>query len=460
MSKKKTLAQNFADIFRMYMGGTTEHERDTAKGRAEAWLKRHAKTWKDVAEILAQAGRDDAAQQPSPPPPPDPRDAASHPFDDPEFTPVGIVYEAAGNYLYMSEHVRIIYACWAVYTHVHNKFKIAPRLAFVSELPDSGKTTALDVLRLLTLRPNPEALGSGAAVREFINEGPCTILLDELDMLDEDARREFLRVWNLGHKAGAKHSMKVKGQRVLQNLFAPAAGAGLGNFIGPSQKSRTYPLEMVKYAAQTRPLKDFYAEEAYPDLNAAYSYLRHWSATVKLNLKPPIPTDLLGRHADNLRGLISVADACGGKWRRRLCEAIQVLYTRERAERPEILIIRHGLAIFERLGVGQIDYWDFNRELKRLDLSDARWTRYRGPAGCDFAHPIEPNEQGRLLRKGGIETKQLWTPGPRTNAKKFRGYTLEQFQEAWRIHGVAMPGGTGGSSEPARLHLVSASDES
>jgi len=113
MSKKKTLAQNFADIFRMYMGGTTEHERDTAKNRAEAWLKRHAKTWKDVAEILAQAGRDDAAQQPSPPPPPDPRDAASHPFDDPEFTPVGIVYEAAGNYLYMSEHVRITGGAYA-----------------------------------------------------------------------------------------------------------------------------------------------------------------------------------------------------------------------------------------------------------------------------------------------------------------------------------------------------------
>jgi hypothetical protein len=451
MSKKKTPAQNFADIFRMHVGGSTEHERDNAKGRAEAWLKRHAKTWKDVTEILAQAGRDDAAQQPPPPPPPDPRDSISHPFDDLAFTPVGILHEASANYLYMSEHVRTIYACWAVFTHVHAQFKIAPRLAFVSEFPDSGKTTALDVLRLLTLRPNPEALGSGAAVREFISGEPCTILLDELDMLDEDARRELLRIWNLGHKAGAKHSMKVKGQRVLQNLFAPAAGAGLGSFLGPSQLSRTYLLEMAKYTAETRPLKDFYAEREYPDLNAVYSYLRHWSATVKLNLKPPIPTDLLGRHADNLRGLISVADACGGKWRRRVCEAIQALYARERAERPEIVIIRHGLNIFERLGVDQIDYWQFNRELKRLDLPDARWTRYRGPAGFDLGHAIEPNEQGKLLAKVGIETKQLWTPGPRSSAKKFRGYTRDQFEEAWRIHGAVAPGG---SSEPARLHLV------
>jgi Protein of unknown function (DUF3631) len=451
MSKKKTPAQNFADIFRMHVGGSTEHERDNAKGRAESWLKRHGKAWKDIPEILAQAGRDDDAQKPPPPPPPDPRANDPHPFDDPKFTPLGIVYEAVGRYLYMTEHVRVIYSAWAVYTHVHPQFKIAPRLAFTSEFPDCGKSAALDVLRCLVLRPNPEALGTGAAVRSFLSEGPCTALLDELDMVDEDARRELLRVWNLGHRVGAHHSMIVKGQRVLQNLFAPAAGAGLGGFLGSSQKSRTYSLEMVKFTAETKPPLDFYSETHYPDLDAVYSYLRHWASTAKLNLKPPIPEGLLGRHADNLRGLISVSDACGGKWRRRACEAIRTLYARERAERPEIVILRHGLAIFERLGVDQIDYWSFNRELKRLDLPDARWTRYRGPAGFDLAHMIEPNEQGKLLAKVGIETKQLWTPGPRSSAKKFRGYARNQFEEAWRIHGAVAPGG---GSEPARMHLV------
>jgi hypothetical protein len=39
-------------------------------------------------------------------------------------------------------------------------------------------------------RPNPEALGTGAAVRAFLDEGPCTVLLDELDMVAEDVRLE------------------------------------------------------------------------------------------------------------------------------------------------------------------------------------------------------------------------------------------------------------------------------
>src|SRR5262245_51506640 len=78
-------------------------------------------------------------------------------------------------------------------------------------------------------------------------------------------------------RVGAHHSMMVKGQRALQNLFAPAAGAGLGGFLGSSQKSRAYSLEMVKFTAETKPPLDFYAETHYPDLDAIYSYLRHWA---------------------------------------------------------------------------------------------------------------------------------------------------------------------------------------
>jgi hypothetical protein len=456
---KSTPAQRFAKFFAMSVGGATPGERAAGERQVTAWLKRHGKSRGDIPAILVQAEKDDAAQAPPPPPPPDPRAAQPHPFEDPKFTPIGLVYEAVGNYLFMSEPVRVIYSTWIPYTHVYFKFKIAPRLAFTSEFPDSGKTTALDVARYLVLRPNPEALGTGAAVRAFLNEGAGVALLDELDMTDEDARRELLRMWNLGHKFGAQHSMMVKGQRVLQNLFAPVAAAGLGSFLGMSQKTRAYILEMTKYTAETRPPKDFYAETEYPDLNAIYSYLRHWASEVKLNHQPPIPDDLLGRHADNLRGLLSVAAACGAEWQQRVCDAIRVLYLRERAERPEIIIIRHGLAIFERLGVEQIEYKQFNSELKRLDLPDARWTRFRGVAGFDPGHPIEFNEQGKLCQKVEIETKQLWTPGPRADAKKFRGYTLGQFQEAWRVYGAVSPRG---GQPAAPLHLVppkAASDE-
>jgi hypothetical protein len=90
MAKKKTSAQQFAAIFALFMGGATKGERAAAERKMDAWLKRHGKTRADIQSILAQAAADNAASQP-PPPPSDPRDAASNPFDDPAFTPAGLV---------------------------------------------------------------------------------------------------------------------------------------------------------------------------------------------------------------------------------------------------------------------------------------------------------------------------------------------------------------------------------
>src|SRR6516165_5490751 len=168
---KSTPAQTFAGIFAVWVHPGTEPElRATAERKMDAWLKRNGKTRADIPEILAQAARDKAAQAP-PPPPSDPRDAQPHPFEDPKFTPVGLVHGIISKYLFMPEHIATVYSLWICFTHVYTHFRIAPRVALVSKLPDSGKTTALDVARCLVLRPNPEALSTGAATAEFLDEG-------------------------------------------------------------------------------------------------------------------------------------------------------------------------------------------------------------------------------------------------------------------------------------------------
>src|SRR5262249_54284493 len=154
-------------------------------------------------EIFAKAAADDKAQQP-PSPPSDPRDDAPPPFDNPAFTPVGLVERIIAKYVTMEPHVRIIYALWTIFTHVYQRFAIAPRVALVSEDPDAGKSTALEVARHLVLRPNPEALATGAAIAEFIDEAPGTVMLDEIDHADTDARRMLQLIWNLGHRRGVQ----------------------------------------------------------------------------------------------------------------------------------------------------------------------------------------------------------------------------------------------------------------
>jgi hypothetical protein len=449
---KKTQAQQFAQFFALFTGGATEGERAAAERKMDAWLQRNGKTRADIPLILAQAVADDAAAAP-PPPPSDPRDSAPHPFDDPAFTPAGLVEGIVGKYVAMAEYVRVIYSLWICFTHVYQRFAIAPRVALVSEEPDSGKTTAKDVARHLVFRPNPEDLGTGAAIGEFLDEGPCTVLLDELDQVDREGHRRLQLIWNLGHKRGAAHSMMIKGRRRLVKLHAPVLAAGVGSFLAPTQKSRTFNLEMAPYTEETKPEREFYADEDVSHLDAVYSYLRHWAEGVKLNLKPPMP-GLIRRSADNARGLLAIADSCGPEWGRRARAAVTFLLEKERAERPQITMVRHGLAIFEALELDQIRSTRFNQELKRFDAPDARWTRFRGPSGTDYAHPLAMHEQAQLLAKVGIRSETCWPPGTRQRGGSFRGYKRAAFEEAWRKHG------TRDDTEPGRgrLRLITQSD--
>jgi hypothetical protein len=250
---KTTPAQKFAHIFNMWIDrNTPQEERDNAERKMDAWLMRHEKIRADIPAILAQAVADDAAAQP-PRPPSDPRDSASHPFDNPEFNPASLVEGIVNKYLTLKPYVSVIYSLWICFTHVFTRFAIAPRVALTSEGPYSGKTRALKVAKRLVWRPNPEAIGSGAAIRDFLDEGPGSVMLDELDQLDVEARRMLLLIWNLGHEWGAQISLKVGGKRKVFNLYAPMMAAGLGNFLAPAQQSRTFKLEMEPYTEETKP---------------------------------------------------------------------------------------------------------------------------------------------------------------------------------------------------------------
>jgi hypothetical protein len=412
----------------MYMDqNARQGERDNAERVMDGWLKGHGKTRADIPKILAQAVADDAAAAP-PPPPSDPRDTVSNPLDDPAFTPVGLVDGIVAKYVTMQPHSRLVFALWIVFTHVYGRFAIAPRLALTSEEPDCGKTTAKDVARHLVYRPNPEDLGTGAAIGEFLDQGgPCTILLDELDHVDAEGRRRLQLIWNLGHKRGAKYAMVIRGKRKLVSLHAPMLAAGVGSFLAPTQKSRAFVLQMEPYTEDTKPEREYTSDQDFSDLDAVYAFLRHWAASVTLDAKPAMPPGVIRRFADNVRGLLAIADSCGSDWGQRAREAILTILENERAERPQIIMVRHGLAIFDTLGVDQIGSVRFNRELKQLDLPDARWTRYRGASGLDYAHPIAMHEQAALLRKAGISSSLIRFPeGPR------RGYRRAQFEEARR----------------------------
>ena len=116
------------------------------------------------------------------------------------------------------------------------------------------------------------------------------------------------------------------------------------------------------------------------------------------------------------------------------------LLEKEKAERPQIVLIRHGLLIFDVYELEQISSVRFNKELRRLDLPDARWTQYRGASGTDYLHPLRMDEQADLLGKVGIASEQsAGRRGHDSGAQAFAATSAPAFEEARHKYDVAAP---------------------
>jgi len=100
-----------------------------------------------------------------------------------------LVEGIVAKYVTMKPHFRVIYSLCICLSHVYTRFAIAPRVSLESDVPDGGKTTALDVAKDLLFRPNLDALGTGASIREFLDQGPGSATLDELDQLQSEAKK-------------------------------------------------------------------------------------------------------------------------------------------------------------------------------------------------------------------------------------------------------------------------------
>lgn len=458
--KKLQPFRRLAQCFGLFGQENANAAANTRK-QLDAFLARHGLTWADLTAILAASAT---------PPPSDPRVGAPHPYSKPEYTPAGLVEGLVGSYVTMSEPVSVISSLWTCFTHVYTRFAIAPRLAVVSEEPQSGKSTLGKATKRLVYRPNRTVLSTGAAIQRFLGLGHGTVMTDEMDHLEAEARRALQRIWNLGYDREASEiSLVIGGKEAFFNLYAPmfSAGirgflAGMTTFLAPTQQSRSFALEMERFTEQTKP-KYEYNVELSPEnpeseklirvFDQVYSFLCGWAANVKLNPKPSIPPELIARYGDNARGLVSIADSCNPEWGHRIRDALMFFFEKEKQERPQVTIVRHGIAIFDAFGLPQrsdvIPTVEFDKQLKRLDLPDARWTRYRGPSGLEYAHPITIAERAALLRKAKppVVSKTCWPPGPRTPGGTFNGYVRGQFEDA--LQGYEQEGRV----KPERGHL-------
>ena len=139
-------------------------------------------------------------------------------------------------------------ALWIVHTHLINEVYTTPRLLIDSPVPGSGKTTALEHIFHLALRPVQMAVVSSPAMLARLLEAEMrTLLIDEADRSlrpDAPGTPDVLAILNSGYKKGATRPVlvpdKESGWKTKEMpTFAPVALAGNNPHLPDDTRSRT-----------------------------------------------------------------------------------------------------------------------------------------------------------------------------------------------------------------------------
>jgi len=428
---KSTPAQTFARIFAVFVHpSTSEGDRANAKRKIEEWFKRHKKTWSDIPAILAQAGRDDAAQAP-PPPPSDPRDAAPAQPIDPTETVLGLACSAFKTYLALDSHEYVAKALWAMHTHVFDRYMVTPRLHLTSPVRGCGKSVGLDVLDCLVARAYLTDNITAAAVYDTIDRTQCTLLMDEFDNQEISAKAALRAVLNAGYRKGRRVTRGVGKQRREYRVFAPIAIASIGPLPLPLM-SRSIIIRMKRHDG-SRELRRFDRDDT-RDLDRVYVQIRDWAREAKLDPSPKLPPELRGRDADNWRPLIAIADNCGPEWGR-IARAAAVLFAQDprREEDIGVILLRDIRKVFDARGVDRISGKALLAALHELE--DAGWSEFYGIKGDDRSpHRLRNSELRAMLRSFDVYTRTAWPRPRKPDDRSASGYYRRDFEPLWRAY--------------------------
>jgi putative DNA primase/helicase len=301
---------------------------------------------------------------------------------------------------------------------------ISPRLAFTSPTKGCGKTTALDVMGQLVLRPLAAANVSPSAIFRVVEAHHPTLLIDEADSFLK-GNEELRGVLNSGHRRGGSVLRTVAvGEDFEVRSFATYGAIAIG-LIGQlpgtlADRSVSVALIRRKRDESITPFRLDRVER----LVVLARKLARWAtdkAEAISGVEPEMPAGLYNRAADNWRPLLAIATMAGGGWLARGHKAALASDADvDEMSRLELLL-GDTRDVFEGL-TGDKDRISSAHLIERLcEIVPRPWAEY-GKSG----KPLTQNKLARLLKPLGIVPQKV-----RIGTETPNGYHRHQFEEAW-----------------------------
>lgn len=328
-----------------------------------------------------------------------------------------------------SEAARTVVALWEAHTYMVDSeeklaFPYTPRLIFTSDVPGSGKSTAMEMA--LMFSRNGLMVGSSithVGLAKSIHELHHVMGIDEADVLfgRGGGHAEIRGVLNDGYKEGAK-MIRANG---IYNTFSPVTLAGYGPTIKVAEQLKTLReraiiVDMVKARGD---VERYRKDDHQPQLNSMRHDLERWATCHTrevVTARPDLPEGLHNRSCDVWEPLFQVAAVMGGDWPERVNAACRQLVFGENETVTEIPIsdklVRDLKIIF--LGATRLSSATIVDRL--YEVPNSEWKEL-WPDDVNAMKSL-----ANLLDPLGIGPKKV-----RVNGVPLQGYEREQFEDVW-----------------------------
>ncbi|MEV5296719.1 DUF3631 domain-containing protein [Amycolatopsis methanolica] len=335
--------------------------------------------------------------------------------------------------IFPSEHCAPMLALWYAHTHAADHFYVTPRLILSSVEPGSGKTRVLEVAQFLVKAPEMTFSATTAALFRMVNDGPITILFDEVDTIfgsKNGGNNEDLRgLLNAGYKRGATVARCVGDAKAMKvqrfPVFAPAALAGIAGNMPDTITTRAITVHM-KRRRDDEEVDEFWEEEVEAEAAPLREALAAWveSVTDKISRgRPTMPPGVRDRSAEIWRPLIAIADAAGGHWpdtaRAACLHFVEVANTDRNGGGTRVRLLADLREVFR---AAQAD------ELPTAAIVDALCAMEEAPWADLDGKPLDSRRLARELKPYGVTSKNVRQPGD----KVVKGYHVAGgLADAW-----------------------------
>jgi hypothetical protein len=331
-------------------------------------------------------------------------------------------------FVYLRDNQEAILAAWVLHTYVFKLSRHTPYMFVTAPERASGKSTLMDVLKVMVHNPfRTDGITAAALVKRVSRIQP-TLFIDELDAMlasSPELAAAAQGILNAGfHRNGVL--TKCAGANNEDRdyvVFCPKAFAGIGDLLHPTTASRSIHIQMRRRAANEA-IEVFDEEDSEQLAAPIVEMAKGWAKAVTpyfttFRIKHVHGWD--GRQMDTARPLLTIAMLAGTAWFNRVLSALRIAFknSADASESLGTLLLADIREYFAEKGTDRVVTDELLRHLHQRDDRDY-------PGWGPRHEPMKPHHLGKELRKYGIASRTI-----RIGTATAKGYLRDDFNDAW-----------------------------